>query len=289
MNHLLAGPLFDYIIKGIIAVWVFIIGYILVIRLVNRFKGYIREQNQELEQQHQEHVAELVGTIVYVTLMILNVLVAMQVAGFQVGILMAWISFWVGFGLQQILGNMIAGVLIITNKKFRIGDTIQIEDFNLMGKIKTIKLRYTIIKTFDRRRVIIPNLKLLNSAIKTFSAEALIRWFLDVYIGISDNTSYAKQKLLTIINAHPDIQEKAYTYIALQEFRSSGITLRAYFYANPKGPRAIFLIKSDLRTTITKELYDEVNIHFPYEHMTLDTKEIKNDILKELLDSNRHK
>ena len=80
--------------------------------------------------------------------------------------LAAALSVGLGFGLQEIFGNFVSGLIILFERPVRIGDTITIGSFS--GSVSKIRIRATTITDFDRKEVIIPN--------KAFVTERLINW-----------------------------------------------------------------------------------------------------------------
>jgi small conductance mechanosensitive channel len=74
----------------------------------------------------------------------------------------------VGLALQGSLANFAGGVIILTSKLFRVGDTVEAEGH--LGTITEIQILYTILTTFDNRRVIIPNGTLSNATLVNVSA-----------------------------------------------------------------------------------------------------------------------
>lgn len=80
----------------------------------------------------------------------------------------AALSVGLGFGLNEIFGNFIAGLIILFERPVRIGDTITIGSYS--GSVNKIRIRATTITDFDRKEVIIPN--------KAFVTERLINWSL---------------------------------------------------------------------------------------------------------------
>ncbi|USN55470.1 MAG: mechanosensitive ion channel [Candidatus Peribacteria bacterium] len=82
---------------------------------------------------------------------------------------------------------MIAGILVLTNKEFKLGDIIQIdENEQYFGRIEEITIRYTVIRTFDLRKVVVPNLMLITRPIRTYDSEELVR--LDFTLSIHYST-----------------------------------------------------------------------------------------------------
>jgi small conductance mechanosensitive channel len=71
---------------------------------------------------------------------------------------------------------MFAGIMVLTNKEFKLGDIIVIEDDQeYFGRVEEITIRYTVIRTFDLRKVIIPNLTLITKPVRTYDSEEIIR------------------------------------------------------------------------------------------------------------------
>lgn len=78
--------------------------------------------------------------------------------------------------------------MILTNKKFAIGDIVQFEgNLDYFGKITEINIRYTVIQTFDHRRVIVPNVVLVSNFVKTFSTESVIKVDTEIDLGFGDD------------------------------------------------------------------------------------------------------
>ncbi|SFR81349.1 small conductance mechanosensitive channel [Marinobacter daqiaonensis] len=73
----------------------------------------------------------------------------------------------IGLALQGSLANFAGGVLILIFKPFRVGDTIEAEGF--LGAVAEINILYTIVNTFDNRRVVVPNGNLSNATLVNVS------------------------------------------------------------------------------------------------------------------------
>lgn len=74
----------------------------------------------------------------------------------------------IGFGLKDIISNWISGIIIITGGIYRIDDAIRVGD--VTGVVTDITLRSTILKTYDRNEVIIPNSTMINEKIINLTA-----------------------------------------------------------------------------------------------------------------------
>ncbi|WP_458044179.1 mechanosensitive channel MscK [Phytobacter sp. AG2a] len=118
--------------------------------------------------------------------------------------LAAALSVGLGFGLQEIFGNFVSGLIILFERPVRIGDTVTIGTFS--GSVSKIRIRATTITDFDRKEVIIPN--------KAFVTERLINWSLSdtitrvvIRLGVAYGSDLDKVKaiLLQAAMEHPKV------------------------------------------------------------------------------------
>lgn len=96
----------------------------------------------------------------------------------------------VGLALQGSLANFAGGVLILIFKPFKVGDAIEAQGY--LGSVVEISILYTIINTFDNRRIVIPNGDLSNSSLTNLSAYKTRRCDMSFRIGYSDDIDKAK-------------------------------------------------------------------------------------------------
>ena len=105
-----------------------------------------------------------IGIIVFGGILALEQ-VDFNVTGFVAGLGIA--GFTIGFALQDISRNFIAGIILIIRQPFSVGDAIKIDTYS--GAVTDITLRDTVIKTWDGERVIIPNSTVFNASITNYS------------------------------------------------------------------------------------------------------------------------
>jgi small conductance mechanosensitive channel len=91
----------------------------------------------------------------------------------------------IGFAFQNILQNFLAGLLLLWAEPFRIGDEIKVDAFE--GTVEEIQTRATIVKTYDERRIVIPNADLFTHSVIVNTAGDARRWEYDFNVkGIAD-------------------------------------------------------------------------------------------------------
>jgi len=185
--------------------------------------------------KHIDKVWKLIHDIVFYILVIFSFFVGFEIVGFNVGLILGWVSFGVWLAFKEILGNMIAGIMMLYTKEFKLGDIVEINaDQVYFGRIEEITIRYTIIRTLDLRQVILPNMTLISVPIKTFSSEEIIR--LTAVFGVHYNSDLPKAiKVVTdTVNACDFVKEKPTTKTFVSSFAASYIELKCMFSFDPK-------------------------------------------------------
>lgn len=104
----------------------------------------------------------------------------------------------VGLALQGSLANFAGGVLILIFKPFKVGDAIEAQGF--LGSVREITILYTIIDTFDNRRVVIPNGQLSSASLTNMSVYETRRCDMSFRIGYGDDIDKAKEIIRRLIS-----------------------------------------------------------------------------------------
>lgn len=126
----------------------------------------------------------LMVRVLRVVVMLFAVLIALDQLGFQIAPLVAGLGVagvGIGFALQGVLSNLIAGLTIIFTKPFRVGEYIEI--LNVRGEVKTIELSSTTLLHADLSRVIIPNRKIVGEILHNFGTMRQLHLLLTVSHG----------------------------------------------------------------------------------------------------------
>jgi small conductance mechanosensitive channel len=140
--------------------------FVLFLFVASAAKSIVRRFSQR--QQRRQSLGLLLGQLAQVTVAVVGFLIAfsMVAPSFQAGDLVRMLgvgSVAIGFAFQNILQNFLAGILLLLQEPFRMGDWITITGFE--GKVEDIQTRATIISTPDGHRVVIPNAVLFTSPV----------------------------------------------------------------------------------------------------------------------------
>lgn len=179
---------FFLLLPNILAGLVFLVIAYLVGRLI---AGGVR---RVAARRERTDLGALLGSLAFGAIMVLAVLIAAAIVFPSVNPadLLATLgigSVAVGFAFKDILQNLFAGLLLLIRRPFRRGDQIVVKEFE--GTVEHVESRATLIRTYDGRRVIIPNADIYTSPVVVNTAHEHRRDDFDVGIGYGDDPAEA--------------------------------------------------------------------------------------------------
>jgi small conductance mechanosensitive channel len=171
------------------------------------------------------------------------------------------------FAFQDIAANFMAGILIIVRRPFHIGDLIKTNDY--YGKVITISLRDTVIKTFQGQHVIIPNKEIFSKPLENYSKSGRRR--LDLTIGISygEDLDIVKQITLEACKSVSVRDANEPVRMFYTEFADSSINYTLQVWLNSPDQPIFWQAQSEVIQAI-KKAYDQHGITIPFPIRTLD-------------------
>lgn len=178
----------------------------------------------------------LIGDVVFYCMSFISIYIAFTIAGINIGLLMWGITIGVWFAFRQTLSNMISWIVIYTTDEYKTGNIIQLKmQWDIFWVIEEINMKNVIIRTFDMRRVVVPNATFLKKAVKTYSAEEFLRLESDVILDIHCDAEIFMQGILEIVNEFPFVMNKQYTQVLLDGFDDKKIKFKVQLFYNPNG------------------------------------------------------
>ncbi|MGD2176704.1 MAG: mechanosensitive ion channel family protein [Anaerolineae bacterium] len=136
----------------------------------------------------------------------------------------------IGFAFHDILQNFLAGILLLLTEPFKIGDQIIVNQFE--GTVENIETRATTIKTYDGRRVVIPNSHLFTESVTVNTAFPIRRSEYMVGIGASDDISDAMRLMLGAMTGVEGVLQEPAPDVLVAELGDFSVNIRARWWTD---------------------------------------------------------
>ncbi|WP_309381066.1 mechanosensitive ion channel domain-containing protein [Cerasicoccus frondis] len=165
--------------------------------------------------------------------------------------LVAAISVGLGFGMQEIFGNLVAGIILLFERPIRVGDIITIGQTT--GKVTRIQMRGTTIMEWDRRELIVPNKEFVTGQLTNWTlSDTLTRLTLNVGVAYGSEITKVKELLLEVIRKDPRVLEDPAPAAFFKQFGESSLDFLAFAYLGTLDDR--LGVTSDLQQGIYEAL-----------------------------------
>jgi small conductance mechanosensitive channel len=202
------------------------------------------------------------------SVIILGILVALEqvdfdVTGFVAGLGIA--GFTIGFALQDIARNFVAGILLLVRQPFNIGDAVEVGDY--AGTVLDITTRDTVLKTWDGEMVIVPNMDVFTNAIKNYSELPLRRRTVNIGLGYDEDVDRATRVFLEAVRDVGGVQDDPAPEVLVENLGDSALMLAARFWVNQE-THGLFAVHSKVVQAI-KEAAEREGIDLPYPIQTV--------------------
>ena len=214
-------------------------------------------------------IEQLLKNILSVLLLVFGLASVMAQFGFDIVSLVAGLGIAgiaVGFAAQSTLANFIAGITILLEQSFQVGDWVNINDNE--GRVVVIALRTTHILTRDNITVIIPNSNVASSVVTNLTSKNFIRFDIRMRIAFEDDVDKAREVILQVLSDSDVVLKRPETSATVNEIGEYGVFFVIRFWVKPAAVARMPKIKEALTENI-KRAFDEANISTPYPHMRL--------------------
>ncbi|MCC8056507.1 MAG: mechanosensitive ion channel [Cloacibacillus sp.] len=176
----------------------------------------------------------------------------------------------IGLGTQKIMGDTLSGILLLFQRKLRIGDEVIIGDTH--GIVAEITLQNTVLVCQQSRHLIIPNSKVLESPVLNLTLNnSLSRTEISVSIAYDSNVSQAMGIIREVLSENPNVLKTPPFRIILSEFEDSAIKFTAFFFIDLSK-----VFESNVQSAVRMSILDafrEHNIEIPFPQTEVKIKE----------------
>ncbi|HEY9880050.1 MAG TPA: mechanosensitive ion channel family protein [Leptolyngbyaceae cyanobacterium] len=168
----------------------------------------------------------------------------------------------IGFAFRDILQNFLAGILILLTEPFQIDDQIIFKDFE--GTVEQIETRATTIRTYDGRRIVIPNSELFTNSVLVNTAFDNRRLEYDVGIGYGDSIEAAKRLIMEALHETEGVLKTPAPDAIVVELAESSVNIRARWWIQPPRRADVLALQDKVLTNIKNKLTaNGIDMPFP--------------------------
>lgn len=253
--ELLQNLAVTYGLKVLGAIAIFIIGRWLARFLVDALKKVMKRANID------DTLISFLDNLLYYILLIIVIVTALQALGVQPTSIIAILgaaTLAIGLALQDSLGNLSAGIMIILLRPYKVDDFVEINE--AQGYVTEIKIFHTRLRTRDNRVVFVPNNDAIDSNIINYSKEEWVRVDLVYGIGYEDDLLKAKRILEEIVQSDERIAQDPAPTVAVQELGDSSVNFAVRPYVKVKD----YVPVSMALTEAVKLRFDQEGISIPF-------------------------
>lgn len=175
-------------------------------------------------------------------------------------------GFILGFAFQESLGNLAAGIMLVLNHPFAVGDYV--EAAGMAGSVKELNMMATTMLTPDNRRITIPNSKIWGAPITNYAAMPTRRVDLKIGVAYSTDIGKARDVIAGILNANDLVLKDPKPVIEIVEFADSSINLVVRPWCKTSDYWAVvFAVNAAI-----KQGFNDAGIEIPFPQMDVHVK-----------------
>jgi small-conductance mechanosensitive channel len=275
LNRLFNQPYFHI---GNVAITPVLVIKVVVFLLLLRFfsqqvRTFMRKEilvHTSMDLGQQFAVARITGYVIFVV----GMMVGLESIGVDLSSLVVLggaLGVGVGFGLQNIVSNFVAGLILLVERPIKLGDRVEVGGTN--GDIVRIAGRSTWVRTNDNVVIIIPNSEFIANRVTNWTAnDRQVRFAVPLGVSYGANPEEVREVLMKVALAHPDVLQNPPPEIRFVEFGDSSLNfeLRVWTIRQVQSPQKLV---SDLYFMVFKA-FGERGIEIPFPQRDLHLKTI---------------
>jgi len=218
--------------------------------------------------------------VLKIVIISLGIMVAFAASGIpmdKITLIIGALGIGIGFGLQNIVSNLISGVILAFEKPIEIGD--QIEVGGRLGKVKEIGIRSSKLATFDGAEVIIPNGDLLSQHVVNWTLSNNHRR-VEIIVGVKygSNLKDAQTLLQQALAANTMVDKHPEPLVLVHQFNNSSIDFRLLFWTDIS---QWVELKSDIMLTVDAA-FRKAGIEIPFPQQDVYIKQMPDKKVEEI-------
>ena len=226
------------------------------LRLASNIEDNIISKHKRAGEKVDQTTVDAIGKLIRISIVITCVLVGVQSLGYSVSGVLAFGGVGgiaVGFAAKDLLANFFGGLMIYLDRPFEVGDWVRSPDRDIEGTIEKIGWRLTVIRTFDKRPLYIPNSTFASIAVENPSRMSNRRIYETIGIRYND---ISKMDIITrevkdMLVKHPAIDETLTMMVNFDKFNNSSVDFFVYCFTYTTEWTEFHEIKQDVLLKIS--------------------------------------
>lgn len=239
------------------------------VRLTRRVEHNVVEKGREKGEELDVTTVDAIGKLVRLSFIITSGLVVLQTLGYSISGVLAFGGIGgiaVGFAAKDLLANFFGGMMIYLDRPFAVGDWVRSPDREIEGTIERIGWRLTVIRTFDKRPLYVPNAAFANISVENPSRMKNRRIYETIGIRYEDidKMDAIVAEVKTMLSNHPDIDTSQTLIVNFDSFAPSSLDFFVYTFTKTTNWVRFHEIKQDVLLQISRIISShQAEIAFP--------------------------
>src|SRR5690606_8966120 len=272
INEILDYSLFkvakhEFRVITLVTLVLFILGVFIVTKIVR--KAIFNRTSLDLPKKYSLY------TIFKYIAVVLAVAISLQIVGIDITVLLAGsaaLLVGVGFGLQNLFGDVTSGIILLFDSTIKVNDVIEVD--GIVGRVEKINLRTTSIITREDTYIIMPNSvitnnNLINWTYSNFSA----RFRIDVGVDYSSDVKQVMELMEKAVKAQKEVLISPAPVVRFEEYADSSLNFSVFFWCDEVF--RVEIIKSQIRVRLY-EYFKENNVEIPFPQRVVHMKQPEN-------------
>lgn len=243
-------------------------------RLINNIEEYVLDQ-----KSRDETTVQAVAKVSRLFFIVIGALTVMQAFGLSLSGLLTFGGVGgliVGLAAKDLLSNFFGGMMIYFDRPFKVGDWVRSPDRQIEGTVERIGWRMTIIRTFDKRPLYVPNSVFSSIVVENPSRMLNRRIYENIGIRYDDNEKVAiiVDEIKAMLRQHPDIDTQQTLIVNFNAFGPSSLDLMVYTFTKTVNWIRYHEVKQDVLLQIMSIIHSHnADIAYPTQTIKLDPQQ----------------
>jgi small-conductance mechanosensitive channel len=229
-----------------------------------------------------------VGRLVHYAIILVGFLLALGALGVNftnIAIIGGAVGVGIGFGLQTIVNNFVCGLILLFERPVRVGDYVQIGE--LWAEVTKIGLRSTIVATFDRAEIVVPNSDLITNQVTNWTrSDRVFRLKIQVGVAYGSDVPLVMKILSMCSQEKPSVLSSPQPQVLFMGFGESSLDFEIRVFI--RDVDNMFIVKSEILQEIDQE-FRKAGVEIPFPQRDLHLRSVDEKASKKLLGSEPNK